>query len=62
VIPSLGGWITGRREVHHYLFRSIDSFPSREEILGMMQKVGFKGLRASSLTLGICVLYQGEKV
>ncbi|RLA97051.1 MAG: SAM-dependent methyltransferase [Deltaproteobacteria bacterium] len=62
VIPSLGGWITGRKEAYSYLFRSIDSFPSREEILGMMQKVGFKGLRASSLTLGICVLYQGEKV
>lgn len=60
-IPWAGGLITGNSGLHAYLYRSIVSFPSKEEILRQMEQVGFRGLRALDLTLGVCVLYEGVK-
>lgn len=61
VVPSVGGFITGRRDIYHHLFRSIATFPSRQEVLGEMVRVGFEEVQARDLTWGICVLYEGEK-
>lgn len=61
VLPLLGGLITRRRDVYQYLFRSIMAFPSKQEMLQGMQRIGFQGLRFQDLTGGICVLYEGEK-
>ena len=37
------------------------AFPSKDEVLGQMQEVGFYELSARDLTLGVCVLYEGWK-
>lgn len=60
-VPWAGALITGNAELYAYLYRSIVSFYPKEEVLRQMERVGFKGLRAIDLTLGICVLYEGVK-
>ena len=42
VVPSIGGLLTGNREAYDHLWRSIDGFPSPEEIFEEFNEVGFR--------------------
>ncbi|RLA85364.1 MAG: hypothetical protein DRG31_03215, partial [Deltaproteobacteria bacterium] len=60
-LPAIGRLLTGDPITYRYLHDSIMAFPSKDEVLGQMQEVGFYELSARDLTLGVCVLYEGWK-
>ncbi len=60
-LPAIGRLLTGDPVAYRYLYDSIMAFPSKEEVLRQMRKVGFCEPSARDLTLGVCVLYEGWK-
>lgn len=61
VLPAVAGVLTRERETYLYLGDSIMAFPEKEEVIHTMEAVGFAGVRARELSLGICVLYEGVR-
>ncbi len=61
ILPVLGGIISGNRQAYAYLPESVASFPQRDGFLRLMRDAGFDRERVTSLTLGICAVYQGHK-
>ena len=57
----VGGVISGNRKAYSYLPESVGTVPQGEEFLNLMEEAGFSQTRATSLTLGICSVYQGIK-
>jgi len=51
-----------RSGAYRYLPRSIDTFMSRERVVGEMERAGLGRIRVSSLSLGICACYRGIRV
>ncbi len=46
---------------YRYLPKSVASFMSRDEMLDAIRSAGFSGVRATPLSLGICVCYTGVR-
>lgn len=60
-IPLLGGLLTGDKEAYQYLAKSIQDFPSSEEIDYLLQSTGFIPIKVEKLTFGIVTLYHYKK-
>lgn len=60
-IPFLGGLFTGDKEAYQYLARSIQNFPSPQEIHHSLTKEGFKKIELKPLTFGVVTLYVYQK-
>jgi demethylmenaquinone methyltransferase/2-methoxy-6-polyprenyl-1,4-benzoquinol methylase len=61
ILPVLGGIISGNRQAYSYLPESVAAFPQHDGFLKLMRDAGFDRERVTSLTLGICAVYQGHK-
>jgi demethylmenaquinone methyltransferase/2-methoxy-6-polyprenyl-1,4-benzoquinol methylase len=61
ILPVLGGIISGNRQAYAYLPESVAAFPQHDGFLKLMREAGFDRERVTSLTLGICAVYQGHK-
>ena len=61
ILPLVGGVISGNRKAYSYLPESVGTVPQGNEFLSLMEEAGFSQTRATSLTLGICSVYQGLK-
>jgi len=61
ILPLVGGVISGNRKAYSYLPESVGTVPQGEAFLNLMEEAGFSQTRATSLTLGICSVYQGIK-
>jgi demethylmenaquinone methyltransferase/2-methoxy-6-polyprenyl-1,4-benzoquinol methylase len=62
VLPTMGGWITGRPEAYQYLQTSSAKFPCRDEFLGMIREAGdVTELDYHALTFGIAYIYRAIK-
>lgn len=62
VMPRTATLISGDRSgAYKYLPKSVESFMSRPELLGLMAEHGFEGARADTLTFGICACYYGVR-
>lgn len=61
ILPLLGRVVSRHSDAYTYLPESVSVFPQGEKFLEIMQKSGFRNTRHSSLTMGICSLYTGEK-
>ncbi|MEW6428192.1 MAG: ubiquinone/menaquinone biosynthesis methyltransferase [Thermodesulfobacteriota bacterium] len=61
VLPWVAGRISGDKEAYDYLASSIAGFYEPEEVLGMMQRCGFRESSAKPMTFGIVTLYIGVK-
>ncbi|MDE3170720.1 MAG: bifunctional demethylmenaquinone methyltransferase/2-methoxy-6-polyprenyl-1,4-benzoquinol methylase UbiE [Acidobacteriota bacterium] len=57
VLPLVGGAISGNREAYRYLPGSVAMFPSPEELAALMQRCGFRGVRATTWNLGSVALH-----
>lgn len=58
VLPTLGGWISGKPTAYRYLQSSSAAFPCGEEFLKLAQKTGkFGKMRFTPLFGGIAYLY-----
>ncbi len=61
VLPAIGTVISGVRGPYSYLPRSVQRFPSPDEMLQRMRTVGFRELSWTPYTFGISGLYRGKK-
>jgi demethylmenaquinone methyltransferase/2-methoxy-6-polyprenyl-1,4-benzoquinol methylase len=61
LLPRLGGFISKNLPAYRYLNQTIETFPSGETFLALMQNAGFSNLSRISMNLGSVSLYIGEK-
>ena len=61
VLPAIGTLISGVRGPYAYLPKSVQRFPSSEEMLDRMRAVGFREVSWNPYTFGIAGLYRGKK-
>lgn len=61
VLPVIGRVKSKDPAAYKYLYESVQAFPDYENFLEVMKKAGFKSCSWTSLSFGICAIYQGEK-
>lgn len=61
-LPAIGGLISKNKQAYSYLNRTIETFPSGESFLQLLQAAGFAKTRAHPLTFGIATIYEGHKL
>lgn len=60
VIPTIGGWITGKPASYRYLTESSAAFPAGPKFVELMQSTGsFSAIEVTPLTLKIAYMYIG---
>lgn len=60
LMPRTATLVSGDKSgAYKYLPRSVGTFMSREELMGLMATVGCTGVTSTPLSLGICVCYRG---
>ena len=60
VIPRLGRLLTGDRDSYQYLVESIRVFPSKQQLLKMLQQAGFVRCDYRALAAGAVALHWGH--
>lgn len=61
VMPTVGGWLSGRRSSYSYLSDSAAAFPAGKAFVELMQRTGsFRSIDAVPLTGKIAYVYVGE--
>ena|SRR5271165_93970 len=61
VLPAIGTVISGVSGPYAYLPRSVQRFPSPDEMVQRMRTVGFRDVSWTPYTFGIAGLYRGKK-
>ena len=61
VLPAIGTAISGVSGPYAYLPRSVQRFPSPDEMLQRMRTAGFRDVSWTPYTFGIAGLYRGKK-
>jgi len=61
IVPCIAGWISRKKSAYHYLHKTIETFPSREEFCQCIKRAGFNSVKYRPLTFGVATLYTGEK-
>ncbi|MGH2568883.1 MAG: class I SAM-dependent methyltransferase, partial [Bacteroidota bacterium] len=61
VVPSIGGFISGRREAYEYLPHTVSEFPDGEDMLQILRTAGFTSTQQHRLTFGIATIYIATK-
>lgn len=61
VLPRIGRMISGHSAAYSYLPASVGTFQTPSAVVAMLQKAGFRDVRADPLTFGIVYLYTGER-
>jgi demethylmenaquinone methyltransferase/2-methoxy-6-polyprenyl-1,4-benzoquinol methylase len=59
-LPLLASLVTGQRDAYDYLGRSIEKFPSGEEMVELIDRNGFANASAKPLTGGIATIYTAQ--
>ena len=60
-LPMYASLISKDRSAYEYLTATIEAFPQGEQMMGILQKAGFRKTSFRRLTFGICTLYLAEK-
>jgi len=62
ILPKTAGLIASDRTgAYKYLPESVNTFISRERMLGMIESAGFEAVKMFPLTFGLCDCYRGQK-
>ena len=61
ILPLIGGFLSGQRQAYAYLPNSVGTFPQRGAFVRLLEDAGFVEASATTLTMGICCIYQGSK-
>jgi demethylmenaquinone methyltransferase/2-methoxy-6-polyprenyl-1,4-benzoquinol methylase len=61
VLPAIGAVISGVQGPYKYLPRSVQRFPSPDEMLDRMRAAGYRDVSWNPYTFGIAGLYRGKK-
>ena len=62
IIPLIGEKISKNRKAYKYLEESIDQFPTQEELLRIISKIGFHETKCLNMFNGIVAVHSGFKV
>ena len=61
ILPWIGGAVSGEKAAYRYLPASVHNFPAPGAFVEMLSEAGFREVRCSTLSLGLCRLYTGRK-
>jgi len=61
ILPTLGKTVSKDATAYTYLPQSVAAFPEGAQFCTILEKCGFKQVKARPLTFGITTLYTGEK-
>lgn len=61
IIPFLGKVISKDKRAYAYLPESVEAFPEGQDFLDILSKVGYRNVRAKTVSGGIATIYVGEK-
>jgi len=61
VLPLLGGAVSGSKSAYEYLPDSVSRFPDQQQLVALMQDVGFESVGYLNLTGGIAAIHCGTK-
>lgn len=61
VAPRVASWFKQNKDAYHYLNKSASAFPDRELFTAILKKMGYVNAQFTSLSLGICCIYSGQK-
>lgn len=61
VAPQVARWFRQNKEAYDYLCESSNAFPDRQQLVDILNKIGYSDTRFKSLSLGICCIYTGRK-
>lgn len=62
VMPRTATWISrDKTGAYRYLPRSVETFLTRGQVMGLMRDAGLENVLAKGLTGGICTCYRGRK-
>lgn len=61
ITPTIGKVFSKDSSAYSYLPESVDAFPDGQQFVNLMDKVGYKNTKHTSLTFGICSIYTGIK-
>ena len=61
ILPAVGRLTSKDPKAYKYLYESVQAFPDYEDMANIIRKSGFKNVKYTPLTLGICTIYTGEK-
>lgn len=61
ILPLIGRLTSKDPRAYQYLYESVQAFPSGDKFLDALGKNGFKPIKCTPLTLGICSAYLAEK-
>jgi len=59
--PQMARWFKQNKEAYQYLCESANAFPDRQNLVDILNKVGYSNTCYKSLSLGICCIYSGRK-
>lgn len=62
VIPFAGRMISNDKSAYGYLRDSIRAVPQRDQMLKLMEGAGFSNNSYRSFTMGVCTLYDGQRL
>lgn len=61
IIPLLGSMFAGNRKAYEYLPNSILRFPKPDKFIPMLEAAGFKQIKHTAYTFGVCRMYIASK-
>lgn len=61
IIPFLGKTISKDDAAYAYLPESVEAFPEGQDFISILEKVGYKNLKATLVSAGIATIYSGMK-
>jgi demethylmenaquinone methyltransferase/2-methoxy-6-polyprenyl-1,4-benzoquinol methylase len=62
IAPTVASWFCKNKEAYSYLDKSARAFPEREQMIEIMNQMGYSGTSFKPLSLGICCIYEGRKL
>ncbi|MBQ6653096.1 MAG: bifunctional demethylmenaquinone methyltransferase/2-methoxy-6-polyprenyl-1,4-benzoquinol methylase UbiE [Prevotella sp.] len=61
VLPIYGRMVSKDKKAYRYLTKTIEAFPQGEDMMRILQRVGFRETDFHRLTAGICTMYFATK-
>jgi demethylmenaquinone methyltransferase/2-methoxy-6-polyprenyl-1,4-benzoquinol methylase len=61
VAPRIGKIVSGNADAYKYLNDSVNAFPEGKNLIGILNKTGYKNTYFKNLSMCICTIYCGSK-
>lgn len=61
ILPVYGRLISKDRSAYRYLTATIEAFPQGEQMMKILQRIGFSNVSFQRLTFGVCTMYFATK-